>query len=75
MVFGHVRYEPAKNTKNNRPETMKLIAASIMTFAAAILIVGGAHVVHDGTKLFVMTVGCVVGLTGLGGWFAGIKER
>jgi hypothetical protein len=54
---------------------MKFIGASIMTVAAAILIVGGAHVSHTDTRLFVMIVGCVVGLTGLGGWFAAIKER
>lgn len=54
---------------------MKLIAASIMTLAGAILLVGGAHVQHDGTGLFVMTVGCAVVLTGLGGWFSGIKEK
>ena len=54
---------------------MKFIGASIMTLAGAILIDGGAHVPHQDTRFFVMVVGCIVGLTGLGGWFAAVKEK
>jgi len=50
---------------------MKYIGSSIMTLAAAILIAAGAYVPHNDTRMFVMAVGCIVGLTGLGGWFAG----
>jgi hypothetical protein len=54
---------------------MKFIGASIMTLAAAILLVGGAYIPHQDTQIFVMGVGCIVGLTGLGGWFAAIREK
>jgi hypothetical protein len=54
---------------------MKHISASIIVLAAAILIVGGAHIQHDDTKLFVMVVGCGVGLVGLWGWFVGFKDK
>jgi hypothetical protein len=54
---------------------MKQISASIIVLAAAILIVGGAYIQHDDTKLFVMGVGCGVGLIGLWGWFAGCKDK
>jgi len=54
---------------------MKQISASLIVLAAAILIVGGAHIQHDSTQLFVMAVGCGVGLIGLWGWFGGLKEK
>ena len=54
---------------------MKSISASIVVLSAAVLIVGGAQIQHDGTQLFVMTVGCGVGLVGLSGWFVSLKEK
>ncbi|MEY2408127.1 MAG: hypothetical protein QOF48_797 [Verrucomicrobiota bacterium] len=54
---------------------MKSISASIIVLAGAILIVGGSHIQHDGTQLFVDTVGCGVGLVGLAGWFVCIREK
>jgi len=52
---------------------MKSISASIIVLAAAILLVGGSHIQHNDTKLFVQVVGCVAGLIGLGGWFVSLK--
>ena len=54
---------------------MKAISASIIVLAAAILIVGGSHIQHSDTKLFVQVVGCGVGLMGVGGWFVTLKEK
>jgi hypothetical protein len=54
---------------------MKPISASIIVLAAAILLVGGSHVQHGDTKLFVQVVGCGVGLAGLWGWFVSFKEK
>jgi hypothetical protein len=54
---------------------MKSISASIIVLAAAILIVGGSHIQHDGTQLFVCIVGCGVGLIGLGGWIVCFREK
>ena len=54
---------------------MKAISASIIVLAAAILIVGGSHVQHGDTKLFVQVVGCGVGLLGLRGWLVSLKEK
>ena len=53
---------------------MKPISASIVILSASVLIVGGARIQHDGTQLFVMIVGCGVGLAGLWGWFV-LKEK
>ena len=52
---------------------MKSISASIIVLAGAILLVGGSHVQHDDTQLFVMIVGCAVTLIGLGGWYFSMK--
>jgi len=54
---------------------MKSISASIIVLSAAILILGGACIQHDGTQLFVMVVGCGVGLAGLGGWWGSMREK
>ena len=54
---------------------MKSISASIVVLAAAILIVGGSHVKHVDTQLFVQIVGCGVGVIGLWGWFVSFKEK
>ena len=54
---------------------MKAISASIVVLAAAILIVGGSHIQHSDTKLFVQIVGCVVGLIGLGVWFFSLRDK
>jgi len=54
---------------------MKAISASIIILAAAILLVGGSHIQHSDTKLFVQIVGFGVGLIGLGGWFVSFKEK
>jgi hypothetical protein len=54
---------------------MKLLSASIIVLAAAILITGGSHIQHSDTRLFVQIVGCVVGLMGLGGWCVSFKEK
>jgi drug/metabolite transporter (DMT)-like permease len=53
---------------------MKYIGASIMTLAGAFLMVGGAYARTDGAQAFLMFAGCVVVLTGLGGWIMG-KEK
>jgi hypothetical protein len=54
---------------------MKCISASIVVLAGAILIVGGSHVGHGDTALFVQAVGCSVGAIGLWGWFVSFKEK
>jgi len=53
---------------------MKLIASSIVVLAGAVLVAGGAQVPHSDTRLFVMVVGCVVGLVGLTRWVAESKK-
>jgi hypothetical protein len=53
---------------------MKSISASIIVLAAAILILGSSHFTGD-TQLFVMVVGCGVGVAGLLGWFTSLKEK
>ena len=54
---------------------MKAISASIVVLAAAILIVGGSHIQHSDTKLFVQIVGCAVGLIGLGDWYVSLRDK
>ncbi len=54
---------------------MKAISASIVILSAAILITGGSLVPHADTKLFVQTVGSLVGLLGVGGWVACMRDR
>ncbi len=54
---------------------MKSISASIIVLAATILLVGGSHIQHSDTKLFVQGVGCGVGLIGLWGWFVSFKQK
>ena len=53
----------------------KHISAAIIVFAAAVLIVGGSHIAHSDTKLFVQAVGCIVGAVGLGGWLISDSDR
>jgi uncharacterized membrane protein len=53
----------------------KPISSAIIVLAAAILITGGGHIRHPDTQLFVMAVGCVVGLLGLLVWFISQGER
>ena len=54
---------------------MKVISASIIVLAAAILLVGGSHLHHPETKVFLQLVGGVIGLIGLGGWFVSMKDK
>jgi hypothetical protein len=54
---------------------MKLISSSIIVLAGAILLVGGSHIAHNDTALFVQIVGCAVGLIGLGGWILSFKKE
>lgn len=54
---------------------MKVISSSIVILSAAILLVGGSHVQHGDTRLFVQVVGCAVGLIGLNGWFISFREK
>ena len=54
---------------------MKSISAAIVIMASAILIVGGAFVSHGDTQMFVMVVGCGVGLAGLWAWFGSLKDK
>ena len=57
---------------------MKLATASIIVIAAAVLITGGSFIPHGDTKLIAQAVGFLVGVIGLGGWFAsfiGDEER
>ena len=53
----------------------KSLSASILVFAAAVLIACGSFIQHGDTKLFVQVVGCLVGIIGLRGWFAVTKGR
>ncbi len=53
---------------------MKAVSASIVVLAGAILIASGVHVHHNDTQVFVCGLGCMVGLTGLLGWFVGLKD-
>jgi len=53
----------------------KPISASIIVLAGAILLVGGSHLQHGDSSLFVQVIGCVVTLFGLGGWIFSLKER
>ena len=54
---------------------MKAISASIVVLAAAVLIAVGSLAQHNDTQIFVMTVGCGVGLIGLSSWFFTISIR
>lgn len=54
---------------------MKSLSASLVVLAAALLIASGAHIRHGDTQLFVMGVGCAVGLLGLWGWWGGLQEK
>jgi hypothetical protein len=54
---------------------MKSISASIIVVAAAFLILGGSHIQHGDTKLFVQIVGVVVGLVGMIGWWMSLMEK
>ena len=54
---------------------MKSISASIIVLAATILILGGSHIPHSDTKVFVQVVGCGLGLVGLWGWFTSLKDK
>lgn len=54
---------------------MKAISASIIVLAAAGLILGGSHIQHSDTKLFVQVAGCALGALGVWGWFVSIKEK
>ena len=54
---------------------MRLISASIIVLAGAILLVGGSHIPHGDTKLFLQFVGCAVGLIGLLGWLVSFREK
>ena len=53
----------------------KPISASIIVLASAVLIVGGSHVQHGDTRLFVQIVGCIVGVIGLAGWLVSFREK
>ncbi|MES2572552.1 MAG: hypothetical protein V4710_21190 [Verrucomicrobiota bacterium] len=54
---------------------MKLLSASIIVLAGAILITGGSHIHHGDTKLFAQFVGCLIAAIGLGGWFVSFREK
>jgi hypothetical protein len=56
-------------------QNMKSISSSIIILTGAILIVSAAYNPHDDTGLFVMFVGCGVGLAGFWGWFVSMKEK
>ena len=53
----------------------KPISSSIIVLAGAILIAFGGHIQHGDTQLFVMIVGCLVGLLGLVGWLVSSREK
>ncbi|HUR46212.1 MAG TPA: hypothetical protein VMZ27_10085 [Candidatus Saccharimonadales bacterium] len=46
-----------------------------MDIAASILLVGGALLLRGDAGTMLIVAGFIVGLTGLGGWFAGIREQ
>jgi hypothetical protein len=54
---------------------MKLVSASIIVLAAAVLLVGGAHSQRSDARDFLQFVGCVVGLIGLIGWLISFREK
>lgn len=54
---------------------MKAVSSSIIVLSAAILIAGGSYIQHSDTRLFVLVVGCVTGLIGLGGWFVSLGDK
>ena len=54
---------------------MKSISASIIVLAAAVLLLGGSHILHSDTKLFVQAAGCAIGVVGLWGFIVTIKEK
>lgn len=54
---------------------MKSISAAIVVLAAAVLLVGGAYVQHNDSRLFLQIVGCGVGLMGMRGWLVASKEN
>jgi len=53
---------------------MKLISASIIVLAGAVLVIGSSRFTSD-TQTFVEVFGCVVTLIGLGGWCYRLKEK
>jgi len=59
----------ARSVFGNKP-----ISSAIIVVAASILIAGGGHIRHNDTQLFVMAVGCAVGLIGLSVWFVSTEK-
>ncbi len=53
---------------------MKLISASIIVFAGALLTIGSALFTSD-TQTFIEVFGFAVTLLGLGGWYYGFREK
>ena len=60
----------ARTVFGNKP-----ISSAIIVLAAAVLIAVGGHIQHNDTQLFVMGVGCVVGLLGLYVWFVSTEQN
>jgi len=59
----------ARSVFGNKP-----VSSAIIVVAASFLIAGGGHITHADTQLFVMMLGCVVGLLGLLAWFVSAEE-
>lgn len=53
---------------------MRNVGSSIVALAGAICFAAGANVDHDDTQSFVMLVGGVVMVLGLGGWFRSFRD-
>lgn len=47
---------------------MRVVSASILVLASAVMVTGGSFVQHSDTALFVQVSGGLVGLVGLVGW-------
>ena len=58
-------------SNDDSPTREKLMSSAIIVLAGSILITGGSLNRQWDVALFVMFVGCALGLIGLWGWFRG----
>jgi len=47
----------------------KHVSAALIVLAGAMLLLGGSFIRHNDTQVFVQSVGCLLGVIGLIGWF------
>jgi hypothetical protein len=53
---------------------MRNVGSSIIVLAGAICFSAGAYIAHDDSQVFVMFVGGIVIVLGLGGWIRSFRD-